>query len=212
MTTYNNDTCTVCLDDFDVSSQKTSLKCGHTFHVDCIINCLRKSNECPNCRDTAGNPKLSVSNNNIFNFFMDQSDDETSESSSVQEYDDFLNTMNELVKNNKNIKNSLKEFKTESKNFEKTSKKIGINYDKGLQEAANNYLKSYRNCQEYIDYCSERYKITNKFYNLRKSLEKNLSKNLDIELDQTTKNYIKEYLDDYIGNLYYFRAPRTIYI
>ena len=121
MTTYNNDTCSVCLDDFDAASQKTSLKCGHTFHVDCIINCLRKSNECPNCRDTAGNPKLSVANNSVFNFFMVDSDDEESDNSTEEEYDDCINTMKELVKDDKTIRNSMKELKTESKHFEKKS-------------------------------------------------------------------------------------------
>ena len=64
MTNFNHDICSVCLEDFTNTADKTNLKCGHTFHVNCIINCLRKSNECPYCRDTDGNPKISVSNNN----------------------------------------------------------------------------------------------------------------------------------------------------
>mgnify|MGYP003348446110 CR=1 FL=1 len=96
--------------------------------------------------------------------------------------------------------------------FEKKSNKVSKNYEKGLQETANNYLKLYRDCEEYTDYCDERQKIINKYNNLKRTLEKKLSKNLDLEVDQTTKDFVKEYLDNYLGDLYYFRAPRTVYI
>ena len=43
-------TCTICLDDVG-QGQGTTLECGHTFHVGCILHWFRHENPCcPNCR------------------------------------------------------------------------------------------------------------------------------------------------------------------
>jgi hypothetical protein len=205
MTTYN-DTCSICLDDFVLNNNHTSLKCGHTFHVNCIISSLRKSNECPNCRDTDGNPKLSAATNN-FNFLWDD-DDETD--SYNEEYNDFENVMKELIKNNKEIKDKINNYKTNYKLFEKQISNIDKKYSSGLNELANNYLTSFRECPEFQNYNKERLKFQNKYNYLRKTIETSLSKNLDMETDQTIKDYIKYYLEVQIGEIYYFTLPRNI--
>jgi TRAF-interacting protein len=215
MTTFNNDTCSVCIDDFDNTSIKTSLKCGHTFHVDCIIHCLRKSNECPNCRDTDGNPKLSISNNNNhFDFFSDeQSDvDQNTLYSNFQEYRDFLNNMKELEKENKELKNRIKAYKIETTNIEKKSQNIIKNYEKGLNDVANEYIKNFRETLEYTEYIKEIQNIQKQYTSIRKKIERNVSKKLDLEIDQTTRDFIKDYLEEQTGNIYYFKVPRRIYI
>ena len=45
--------CSVCLDPVMADTGKTVLKCGHTFHLPCIIIWFSKMNaeaSCPNCR------------------------------------------------------------------------------------------------------------------------------------------------------------------
>jgi hypothetical protein len=213
MTTYN-DTCSICLDDFETNNTNTtSLKCGHTFHVNCIISSLRKSNECPNCRDTDGNPKLSVETHNNFNFLWDDGDDDdqTDEYDTYsEEYTDFENVMKELIKNNKEIKDKINNYKTNYKLFEKEIANIDKKYSTGLNELTNNYLVSFRNCVEFQNYNKERLKFQNKYNYLRKTIETSLSKNLDMETDQTIKDYIKYYLEAHIGEIYYFTLPRNI--
>ena len=213
MTTYN-DTCSICLDDFETNNTNTtSLKCGHTFHVNCIISSLRKSNECPNCRDTDGNPKLSVETHNNFNFLWDDGDDDdqTDEYDTYsEEYTDFENVMKELIKNNKEIKDKINNYKTNYKLFEKEIANIDKKYSTGLNELTNNYLASFRNCVEFQNYNKERLKFQNKYSYLRKTIETSLSKNLDMETDQTIKDYIKYYLEAHIGEIYYFTLPRNI--
>ena len=45
-------TCTICADN-DVDEDVTTLDCGHTFHVGCIVQWFRYHNDtCPNCRST----------------------------------------------------------------------------------------------------------------------------------------------------------------
>ena len=211
--TYNNDTCSVCLEDYADNQQSTttSLECGHTFHVNCIIKCLRKSNECPNCRDTDGNPKLSVQNNNNFNFIWD--DDEQSEYDNLlEEYNDFKNVMTDLRRTNKQMKQVISTYKNDYKQFEQQFSVINKKYQTGLNNAANDYLKSFRLDPDFILYNKERNKMQQKYYLLRKKIETELSKNLDMDVDSEIKDFIKDYVDNEIGEYYYFSLPRNISI
>ena len=49
--------CNVCLDSIDESNTVT-LKCGHKYHYDCILNTYKmfssKKRECPYCRNSSG--------------------------------------------------------------------------------------------------------------------------------------------------------------
>ena len=46
------ETCTICLNDFDDDEQCHTLdECNHKFHTKCIINWFRTASTCPNCRD-----------------------------------------------------------------------------------------------------------------------------------------------------------------
>ena len=43
------DTCSICLS--DLTDNKTTLECGHTFHADCISSWFRSQHvSCPECR------------------------------------------------------------------------------------------------------------------------------------------------------------------
>ena len=43
--------CPICMDSLTGDRSTTTLRCGHTFHVDCIVQALRRSALCPMCRD-----------------------------------------------------------------------------------------------------------------------------------------------------------------
>ena len=50
----NNETpcnCIVCICDIEDNDECKKLNCGHMFHIDCIDNWLRRSLECPMCRN-----------------------------------------------------------------------------------------------------------------------------------------------------------------
>ena len=48
---YNEDLCSICLDDIKDGDRIGDLKvCNHLFHSDCLKNWLRKSNKCPLCQ------------------------------------------------------------------------------------------------------------------------------------------------------------------
>lgn len=42
--------CSICLSDLEAGKTALRLPCNHCFHVDCIEDWLKKSNECPVCR------------------------------------------------------------------------------------------------------------------------------------------------------------------
>ncbi|XP_021298414.1 NEP1-interacting protein 2-like [Herrania umbratica] len=45
-----NSCCTICLEDFLVDSEATSMPCSHVFHHRCILPWLCKKTLCPSCR------------------------------------------------------------------------------------------------------------------------------------------------------------------
>jgi hypothetical protein len=218
MTNFNNDTCSVCLEDFDTTSQNTSLKCGHTFHVGCIINCLRKSNECPNCRDTDGNPKISVSNsnNNAFGFFFDEDDNNSTDSAfdqTLTEYKDFFNTMKTIEKENIDLKQSIHNIISEGKKLEKKSQLISKNYDKELNNVTIEFLKNYKLSNEYTEYFSNVQSYKKQYSKLIQKIKKQISKKLDFEIDPVTMDFIIDYLDEkrIYSEYCYFKLPQRIY-
>lgn len=44
-----NDVCAVCLADLDVVSTKQT-PCGHVYHEQCLVACLKVGTNCPTCR------------------------------------------------------------------------------------------------------------------------------------------------------------------
>ena len=63
--------------------------------------------------------------------------DEESDNSTEEEYDDFINTMKELVKDDKTIRNSMKELKTESKHLFMKSRLLSMKINKLVSHSAN---------------------------------------------------------------------------
>lgn len=49
---FNSAECTVCLEDFDIKSNVSTLLCKHVFHFECIVDWIKKQKgelKCPNC-------------------------------------------------------------------------------------------------------------------------------------------------------------------
>jgi len=215
MVQYNdNDICSVCLEDLNSNIQKTNLVCGHTFHVNCIINCLRKSNECPYCRDTDGNPKISVSNNNELGFFFDDESEDTAYNQTLEEYNDFINTMKSIEKEDIDLKESINKLVLQSKNLEKKSTLVSKKYDKDLNDYTNEFLQNYKKSSDYNEYilCKESYK--KQHTKLIQQIKKKISKKLDFEIDNITVDYIRDYLEEKraYSDYYYFKLPVKMYL
>ncbi|KAG9142449.1 hypothetical protein Leryth_018235 [Lithospermum erythrorhizon] len=49
----NDETCAICLKDFEEDENIGILSCQHQFHRDCLTNWLINKNSCPMCRATA---------------------------------------------------------------------------------------------------------------------------------------------------------------
>lgn len=47
-----NDICVICQSNYDTDDDISTLKCSHTFHFDCILECGKYKPECPICRET----------------------------------------------------------------------------------------------------------------------------------------------------------------
>ncbi|ESN96703.1 hypothetical protein HELRODRAFT_153096, partial [Helobdella robusta] len=45
-----NDSCTICLDNFEEGHIECELQCGHVYHPHCISDWLKKNYFCPLCR------------------------------------------------------------------------------------------------------------------------------------------------------------------
>lgn len=53
----SDDECSICLEELNSEHAVTIKSCGHSFHQDCITECLTKTMKCPNCRAPAGDPQ-----------------------------------------------------------------------------------------------------------------------------------------------------------
>ena len=47
----NNNNCIVCMCEIEENEECKKLKCGHMFHSNCIDNWLKRTLECPMCRN-----------------------------------------------------------------------------------------------------------------------------------------------------------------
>ena len=45
-----DEACAVCLNEFSIGSEARRMPCSHTYHQDCIVQWLGRSNMCPMCR------------------------------------------------------------------------------------------------------------------------------------------------------------------
>jgi hypothetical protein len=192
MTIYNSGSCIICLEDFDNMSKTHSLPCGHTFHVECIIKCFRKTNECPYCRDTDGNPKVS-SNTNMNGFVWDNDDSwETID----EDYNEFEKFFKDLKKKDINIKEKANEFNDLKKNINKFTNKLYLTFSNERKKNDQIFLQKFKEENEELKEYNE---LIKNYKNKRKSLfikyRNEIKNRLNIDIDNDIKTYINDYLD-----------------
>lgn len=190
-----NDQCSVCLDDFNLEDQTTTLSCGHKFHVGCIIKCLRKSNECPNCRDTDGNPISKSQTGNGFINFIGGDFEFSNESSEEDDYSDFLESIKKLLRQDRDLAGRVKEYKKLCKTFHRKSVDTNLSLDRGLSKSLDDFRKSFKTSPEYLEYKGQRENYRYELAKLKRRLQSVLEKNMDIPKDANSE-YVNKYLND----------------
>ena len=187
-----NDSCSICLDDFtNIEIATAKLNCGHTFHTQCIIKSLRKSNECPNCRDTDGNPVSKVNNNLLSNNWDSDTDLEEDEN----DYMDFYECIKNLLKNNSELRDSVREYKKMSRIMERTILEVDHNLNKELDLCIKKTKDEFRESECYKNYLSLRSNLLKSKKNLKNKLTKTLEKEMYIPKDANSE-YVSLYLDE----------------
>jgi len=188
--------CPICLEELDINEKpKFKLSCNHEFHTECIIQSLRKNNECPYCRDTEGNQKISVYNQNNFNGDVTSDEDEDEE----DDNNNFDNMCDILKPTKSSLKKDIQELKQEVKRLEKNSIHFLNKFRKDGRYLLNEYKKQFKKNNEYITQLDD-LKIWKKNCNkLKKKFIKSLKDNgieYGSDIDEMLDNYIYEFLND----------------
>jgi len=192
----NDIICPICLENLEmINIPKFKLTCGHEYHTECIVQSLRKNNECPYCRDTDGNIKISIyDTNNLNNNLMTDDDDYQSDVDS--DYDN----MTEMLKPMKGtLKNEIKDLKHEIKRLEKNSKVFLSKFRKDGRTILNEYKKEFMKNHEYNMQLNDVKKWKDNFKKLKRKFVKNLKDNgidYDSDVDQMLDNYLYEFIND----------------
>jgi hypothetical protein len=187
--------CPICLEELETENkQKFKLTCGHEYHTECIIQSLRKNNECPYCRDTDGNQKISIYDSNGFNNLISDDDELLNENNSN------FDNMCELLKPiKKSLKNDIKELKIEVKRLEKNSILLLNKFRKDGRFILNEYKKEFIKNNEYGNQVDDLKKWKNNCKKLKKKFLKNLKDNgieYGSDVDEMLDNYLYEFLND----------------
>ena len=201
-TVVYNDTCSVCLDDFNDETKNTTLGCGHKFHVHCIIKCLRKSNECPNCRDTDGNPiSKTQSSSNFLGFIT--SDDFSEVSSEPDDYSDFLDSIKKLLRADKKLSDDVREYKKLCKLFHRNSLETQKALDNGWEKAYDDYKKEFKMTTVFQEYKEKKGNYRAETCKLKRRLQRLLEKEMNIPKDANAE-FVNKYLEDmFNGDMFY---------
>jgi hypothetical protein len=186
--------CPICLEKLQMDTlQKFKLPCGHEYHTECIIQSLRKNNECPYCRDTDGNIKITVydGNNNLI-----EEDDDEYESDTDSDYDN----MCELLKPLKRVlKNDINDLQKEIKRLEKNSKISLINFRKGGRSILNEYKKEFLKNEDYINQLNDLKIWKENCKKIKRKFIKNLKDNgieYGSDVDDMLDNYLYDFTND----------------
>ena len=192
----NDVICPICLEELEIQDkQKFKLTCGHEYHTECIIQSLRKNNECPYCRDTDGNIKISIYDPNNFNNNLISDDDDETEINN----NNFEN-MCEILKPFKNLlKDDIKELKREVKRIEKNSVVLLNKFRKDGRLILNEYQKEFKKNNDYITQIDDLKKWRNNCKKLKRKFITNLKINgieYGSDLDLMLDNYLYEFVND----------------
>ena len=141
--------CSICREPMDGGSQPDyMLRCNHRFHVECIIDSLRKSRECPVCRDTGidspnQNLQSSFELEDVYdwNIELHQNCVCCASKDKNSEYYDTYNLIKEIGSNNHALLSDYKQVKTIKynlvnsilKKYNKEDNKLTRKYDRERQ-------------------------------------------------------------------------------
>jgi hypothetical protein len=205
--TEEADVCAICLD--EMTTETTALECGHKFHVGCIIKALRKSNECPYCRDTAGNAvkKTNTGGGGILaEFFnIDFEDigswgDESSFGTVEQgDYDEFAKMVRKIRRENAKIGEKFKEYSKELKDINKLVHSQQREYLKEKSKAIRDFSKTFKKENPiYLERQQKQREYSKRISALRQQIRIHITK--QVGEDAQVNEFINHYFDKYQPN------------
>ena len=213
----SNDVCSICLETLDVSENAmntTKLSCGHEFHVGCIISCLRKCNECPYCRDTENNRKISIHNGG-YNVDIDDEDDYTDESDNETDewernYNDCVKTLQQIRRNNPQIKTTMCQFLTTKRLLRRKTNDLYLKFAEERRKADQIFLENAAKSDYYKEYMEFINNYESEHRSLYKMYRRMFLKENPMEMGPDIKEYLNYYIDEAgIGEPQKFEMPRV---
>jgi hypothetical protein len=173
----STDLCSICLEGLNIR-QTHKIACGHEFHVDCIIQSLRKSTECPYCRHN----EFSDNTGSVY--------DTSSWIDSDKNYDEFVEY---LDTNTKNYNETYGLIRKQRAVLTKLSSQIHKKYFDELKKNINKFREDFIQTDQYKELVNENKKLNTLIKKTKTNIKKYLVSN-DIEVDKS----LNEDLDDYI--------------
>jgi len=205
--TEEADVCAICLD--EMTTETTALECGHKFHVGCIIKALRKSNECPYCRDTAGNNVNKQNEPNLFQQLMENfeftienmNDWEASSFGTVEQddYDEFAKMIRKLRRENAKIGEKFKEYSKELRDINKLVHSQQREYLKEKSKAIRDFSKTFKKENAiYLERQQKQREYSKRISALRQQIRVHITKQVgeDAQVNQFIKHYFEGYKPD----------------
>lgn len=209
------DDCSICLEILDSSvnnTNTTKLSCGHEFHVNCIISCLRKCNECPYCRDTENNRKISI--HGVYN--ADDEDDYTEEMDEDEgdnwerDYNDCVKTLQQIRRKNPQINTTMRGFLTTKRILRRKTNELYLKFAEERRKADQIFLENAAKSEYYKEYTTliQNYEIEHR--NLYKMYRRTFLKENPMEMGEDIKEYLNYFIDEAgIGEPQKFEMPRV---
>jgi hypothetical protein len=212
-----NDDCSICLEILDAGVNNintTKLSCGHEFHVNCIISCLRKCNECPYCRDTENNRKISIHSAYDADTFDDDDDGYTEESDNNDEwernYNDCVKTLQQIRRKNPEIKTIMRDFLTTKKILRRKTNDLYLKFAEERRKADQIFLENAVHSDYYKEYMNVIQTYERDHRTLYKMYRRTFLKENPMEMGPDIKEYLNYYIDEAgIGEPQKFEMPRV---
>ena len=211
-----NDDCSICLEILDSgvnNMSTTKLSCGHEFHVDCIISCLRKCNECPYCRDTANNRKISIHGS-----YDDADEDYSSDGTGTEEegnnwerdYNDCVETLQQIRRKNPQINNTMRCFLTTKRILRRKTNDLYTKFAEERRQADQLFLENASKSDYYKEYTALIQNYESEHHTLYKMYRRTFLKENPMEMGPDIKEYLNYFIDESgIGEPQKFIMPRV---
>ena len=177
--------CSICRDPMDGSQPDHLLRCNHRFHVECIIDSLRKNRECPVCRDIGFDGEAHNWNHyDTYEFDIELTNDVFSASDELFKMIKAIARMPE----NKQVGSELKQVKNR---LDILQKDLDNTYEnercKILRKLGNSPI-----LQEIRDEKKQKTVLSNKLRNAIKNQFKDMGYELDEKINQVITNYVNK--------------------